>query len=162
MIVATSGMNKGVCTGFVIAQDRVLTDAHCLLDGNIYADGNLATVLKSDPYYDLMELEVRTNRSPLIFRDAKVVKYEPLVGIGYGFGWNMLSTVNLTPFLIDFWPNPAMPPGLFMQGELIHGMSGGPIIDSNGEVVAICQQENEGSSYGIGTQLIKAFLLGVK
>jgi hypothetical protein len=40
----------------------------------------------------------------------------------------------------------------------VHGQSGGPVVNDDGEVVALIQQSNMGLSYGIPALAIRAFL----
>lgn len=53
----------GVCTGVVVAKDRVLTASHCLAEGKqlIYADSKGATAFVRDAKRDLLLLRVATS-----------------------------------------------------------------------------------------------------
>jgi S1-C subfamily serine protease len=147
------------CTGFVIRVHRVLTAAHCKGE-NMTADRIPVTVLRANTDTDLMLLDVDTNKPALKFRDLPVVRFENLTAIGYGFGWPYLTVLNVRALLVDVSPESDLTPGLIVQGGYIHGMSGGPVIDSVGQVVGIVQQTNEGVGYGVTVTIIKAFLLG--
>lgn len=155
-----------VCTGTAIAKDRVLTAAHCThTDYPIYADGVQVKILKADEFTDLAVLHVLTNRPTLTFRERGVERFEPLTGIGYAYGLVRLSALAVRPFLVNqpspFEPPDRTPPGILVQPSYIGGMSGGPVIDEDGLVVGIVQQGYEGVGYGVGTLIIRAFLLGV-
>ena len=83
-------------------------------------------------------------------------------GVGYMFGWQDSHTLHVRAESVDFQPNPHLVPGVFVQGEYINGMSGGPVVDFYGNVVGIVQLGVRGTSYGVGVQVIKTFLLGIK
>jgi S1-C subfamily serine protease len=150
-----------VCSGFVFRPHQVLTAHHCLGE-NLRADGVLVKkVLKIDEYYDLALLAVDTQKSALVLRDTPVVRFEPVTAIGYAWGWNRLTVLQVRVFLVDMSPDEMTAPGLITQGGAIGGMSGGPVVDSNGQVVCIVQHSNEGIGHGVGVQIIRVFLLGV-
>lgn len=157
-----------VCTGEVIAQDRVLTAAHCLGD-KMTSDGiGVDKVLAHDEYYDLALLKVQTGSKPVVlFRHTDVKRFEALTAIGYGYGLTHLTVLSTHAFLIDIsvWENedgrPGAP-GLITQGGYIGGMSGGVVVDADGLVVSIVQQSNQGVGYGVGIKLVDAFLTGVE
>jgi S1-C subfamily serine protease len=50
-------------------------------------------------------------------------------------------------------------PGIVVQGGYIPGMSGGPVIDKDGQVVGIIQQSDQNIGYGVGVDRISEFLL---
>ena len=153
-------VHEGVCTGFVIAPKRVLTAGHCYAEG-LKVDGQEATPLKVDRFYDLMLLSVETRKDALLLREDPPRRFEPLTAIGYARGWDRVTVLEVKPFLINFSPRPEMPVGIFTQGGFLPGQSGGPVVDEAGEVVGIILQTNEGVGYSLGTQLMEAFLLGV-
>lgn len=146
------------CSGFVVAKHRVLTAAHCLGD-NMTADGIAATPLIANEHYDLALLDVDTPKAPLEIRDRPVTRFEALTAIGYGFGWDQLSAVPVTVTIVNQRTEGDGAPGIITHGSYIGGMSGGPVVDIAGRVVGIVQQSDEGAGYGVGTLLIRAFLL---
>ena len=77
-----------VCTGFVIAPERVMTAAHCVGD-NMLADGTPALVLKADRATDLAVLSTKTHKKPLVLIENSVERGDDLTAIGYGFGWRV-------------------------------------------------------------------------
>lgn len=167
-IVRIEGTDKEggghVCTGEVIGVvnhvDRVLTAGHCTGE-TMTADGHPATILKSDDYYDLLLLSVPDLDKPVVsMRDLSVVRYEDLTAIGYAFGFDQVIALNVRAVLVDYAPTKQMAPGLLVQFEYVRGMSGGPVVDHNGQMVGIVQQGNSGIGYGVSTVLIRAFLLG--
>ncbi len=51
--------------------------------------------------------------------------------------------------------------GILLNHNYVHGMSGGAVVNDWGEMVGVIQQTYENIGYGVGTQLVKAFLLGI-
>lgn len=150
---------KGICTGFTIAPDLVLTADHCLGD-NLLADGKPATLLHGDHYYDLAVLKVPGLEKPsLEFRDTPVMYNEDLVAIGYGNGYNVTLPLHVRVVVPSVRIGADEPTGIIMQGGFIQGMSGGPIIDGNGLVVSVVQKGVAAiAGYGVNMTMIKAFL----
>ncbi len=151
-----------VCSGEVIAPNRVLTAAHCVGDAML-ADGvPVLHVLGTDKFYDLALLDVPTAKPALVLRDGDAVVNEPLLAMGYAWGYNVITTLQVHPILVNIIPYKGGAPGILVQGAYIGGMSGGPVIDRYGEMVGIVQQRTEdGAGYGVGSVVIRAFLLGI-
>jgi hypothetical protein len=150
-----------VCSGFVVAEHRVLTAAHCI--GNeMQGDGTATTVLKVDMgLVDLALLGSQTGKAPLALRDSAPRPGDAVVGVGYAWGWTRPMARHGVVVFADYSPDvDQWAAGLFVDGGFIGGMSGGPILDADGFVVGIVQQSNEGTGYGVGALLIRAFLLG--
>ena len=161
-IIAVKDDGLHTCSGEVIGVNLVLTAAHCVGD-TMSVDGIPAKVLKGDAYFDLLLLSVPTTKPAIRFRSSNVVRYEDLTAIGYAFGWTKLSVLQVRAYLLNIDPfdsENAKAPGIVTQGAFIPGMSGGPVVDADGEMVSMAQQANGGVGFGVGVQLIKAFLLG--
>ncbi len=149
-----------VCSGEVIAPNRVLTAAHCV-GTMMQVDGVASTLIAKDDTWDLALLSVKTSKPALPLRDEDVVRFEPLTAIGYAEGWNYLTVLSEKPFAINIQPITEMPVGIFVQGGYIEGMSGGPVVDKDGRMVSIIQRQvTEVVGYGVGVLPIRTFLLG--
>jgi S1-C subfamily serine protease len=150
---------RGSCSGEVVAHNRVLTAHHCIGE-KMWADGKPAKVLSSDEYFDLALLSVDTGDRPFIsLSDHGIERGDNLIGIGYAFGWDQLSFIHLRVTLANIIPDPQISPRIATEGEVIMGMSGGPVVDSMGRMVSIVQLGAENLSMGVSVPIIRAFLL---
>lgn len=149
---------KGVCTGFVVNPNRVLTAAHCL--GPIMtADGQEAILLHADDYYDLALLATKSSKAPLHLRDYPVIMGESLQGTGYAWGWSIAITIDQAVLVPNVSPARSIASGIITHGGYEGGMSGGPITDVYGDVVGVIQRKLSQEGYGVGVAAIKAFLV---
>ena len=148
------------CTGFQIAPNRMLTAAHCIGNLSMEGDGKVAHVLKADTNLDLALVKLDLKRPSLVLRDRPVARFEELSGIGYAWGWNKLTVLKQRAIILNHSVGQGAPVGTIVQGGYISGMSGGPVVDAQGRVVGIIQRSHEGTGYGVGTLIIRAFLLG--
>jgi len=150
-----------VCSGEVIQQNVILTANHCTNSDVVYVDSSPAKVTLQNEYYDLAILEVLSTKPPIEFRDTPVDFFEHLTAMGYAFGFLQMTPIPVTVLIPNMVPARDMPPGIMVSPSYIGGMSGGPVIDADGKMVGIVQDAiGNAAGYGVGIQLIKAFLLG--
>lgn len=150
-----------VCTGFVIAPARVATAAHCLGTA-LRVDGvPPVELLATSAFYDLALLRVETTKPILPIRPTAIRRFERVIGLGYGYGWTRLTTTFHRVMLVNHLIDPELPPGLVVQAGYIGGMSGGPVIDAKGYLVGMVQRSNAQIGYGVGLDILRAFLLGL-
>lgn len=149
-----------ICTGFVIQPDVVLTAKHCV-GPDLMADGYQTKLLQDDAYYDLALISVpKLSKPALTFRATPVITGEELFGIGYGNGWRFPIAMRVRVVHPNVVPHIGSPSGIISQGGFVSGMSGGPQVDLDGNVVGIVQQKLDSNlGYGVGFDMIKAFLL---
>ena len=126
------------CTGFVIAAEEyyIQTALHCIVEADkrdwaVLVDNKAARLVSVNSEFDLAVLRAETDKPQLKPTTLAVKKGLKITSIGHAAELNLLT---------------------FAESEVIHagkrvimvrhqtnGMSGGPIIDENGNVIAIIQ-----------------------
>nr|WP_128617334.1 acid resistance serine protease MarP [Mycobacterium lepraemurium] len=136
-------------SGFVIASDRVMTNAHVVAGSNsvqIYASGNPldATVVSYDPSVDIAILAVPNLPPPLPFAQTEAKTGASVVVLGYPGGGNFTATPARIRELIklsgpDIYrdPAPVTRDVYTIRASVEQGNSGGPLIDLNGQVLGV-------------------------
>lgn len=137
-------------SGFVVAPDRVMTNAHVVAGSNsvqIYASGNPldATVISYDPAVDIAILSVpNLPPPPLTFAQAEAKTGESVVVLGYPGGGNFTATPARIRELIklsgpDIYrdPAPVTRDVYTIRASVEQGNSGGPLIDLDGQVLGV-------------------------
>lgn len=152
------------CTAFAIADHSFMTAAHCM-GNDMKGDDAAATALKVDKVNDLALLKIDLPRPAVKFRPSAVARGEDANGLGYGYSFKRFIVTYHKVVLTDFSPsNPddedVLTPGLWMGNGVIGGMSGGPFVDKDGLVIGIVQRGSPQVGYGVGYDIIKAFLVG--
>lgn len=123
-------------------------------------DGFEAIPLAVDKFEDLALLRVDKETKPALkFEDHPVFKGETLWGIGYAYGWNIAPIVDLKVIQPSEVVDEESAAGIITEGEGAPGMSGGPMVNINGDVVGVLQRAYPSNlGYGVGINQIKAFL----
>lgn len=148
---------KGSCSGVVVAQNRVLSAAHCFFEHGMtktgYYKGKKVGVVKVGPE-DLMLLDVDTKgKEPINIPFKGPAIGSPVAAIGHAMGDK----------------NPMISPQTIMGYERGHvstnnmffpGFSGGPVVDLKGNLVGIMVLTNSdwNFSQSIDLATIHAFL----
>jgi S1-C subfamily serine protease len=146
------------CTAFPITHELMLTANHCIHD-DMKVDGvKVDRVSKIDEYFDLALIRVDTPKEPITFRDREVTVGEGLTGIGFGHGWEMQMAIPQVVTVVRHPWDEGTVVGIVVSPGYIGGMSGGPVVDVNGQVVGMCQRTYDGIGWGVGTKIMKAFL----
>ncbi len=149
---------SGSCTGFVIDNERdyVLTAAHC--DGEeLFADQTPTKVVSKDIKTDLMVLYVKDVDRPalkLAAKDPSIGDETASVGYGYGLERPMFRVAHIAD-------NEAQMPDfsghyIMIDASFVPGQSGGPVVNSQGELVAIVQLGTDRMGLGRGAEFIKS------
>lgn len=144
--------NIHICTGFKVNPVSILTAAHCVPPdhGEVYVDGVARQIVRQDEAFILLAVP----QSPvpaLTIRTKPLLLTERVLAFGYGYGvmevlGRSVSGQSKGDILLD--------------GPLIGGMSGGPIVDLDGKVVGMTQASSDLISLGCGQDEIQAFLFG--
>lgn len=137
-------------SGFVIAPDRVMTNAHVVAGSNsvqIFASGNPldATVVSYNPSVDIAILAVpHLPPPPLPFSGADAKTGTSVVVLGYPGGGNFTATparirelIKLTGPDIYRDPTPVTRDVYTIRAYVEQGNSGGPLIDLGGHVLGV-------------------------
>lgn len=137
-------------SGFVIAPDRVMTNAHVVAGSNsvqVYASGNPldATVVSYNPAVDIAILAVpHLPPPPLAFAQTQAKTGANVVVLGYPGGGNFTATparireiIKLTGPDIYRDPTPVTRDVYTIRANVEQGNSGGPLIDLNGHVLGV-------------------------
>jgi hypothetical protein len=147
-----------VCAGFVVdtTRGRVMTAQHCVpADGqNILVDGLPTEVVAENGLFALLSYPP-LKKPVLELRKDKPDYAEPVLATGYGMG--MLMTMVRYVAAFD-------EADVGVDGAFIPGMSGGPVVDSQGRVVFIIQASANGAPLGVGcsSEEMRAFLKSVR
>lgn len=137
-------------SGFVVAPDRVMTNAHVVAGSNsvqVYASGKPfdATVVSYDPSVDIAILAVpNLPPPPLTFAEAEAQTGTSVVVLGYPGGGNFTATparireaIKLSGPDIYRSPQPVTRDVYTIRANVEQGDSGGPLIDLSGQVLGV-------------------------
>jgi S1-C subfamily serine protease len=137
-------------SGFVIAPDRVMTNAHVVAGSSsvqVYASGNPldATVVSYDPSVDIAILAIpNLPPPPLAFSEAEAKTGTNVVVLGYPGGGNFTATparireaIKLSGPDIYRDPAPVTRDVYTIRANVEQGNSGGPLIDLSGHVLGV-------------------------
>lgn len=155
---------EGKCTAFTIdaQRDYVLTAGHCeQLSAGVSVmrvGGLLSSVTFKDEKKDLMVLHVPGDDHPAI----KLAADNPKIGeqvASYGYGYALGRPLFRVSHVSDdsFTAGEAGIDGIFLvfDSTFIGGMSGGPVFNILGEVVAIVQMGSPEMGIGTGAEEIR-------
>ena len=147
------------CTAWAIDVRKFVTAAHCIGD-NMMIDGHPAFVIKQDATLDLAVIVADYVVPALTIREAPLTREESAIGLGYGFSWKFPTITHHKVMMLDYTPlpNDIPTPGTWFSFGFIGGMSGGPVIDDNGQVVGLVQRGSDVVGYGVSSATIFAFL----
>lgn len=139
------------CAGFVVdaAKGWAITARHCVTDGlEVFVDGEPSEVVKSDEQFTLLTYPAMT-KPPLNIRTDVPDLGEEAVSIGFGYG-----ILTAMPRHIA-----ARADGdIGLDGPLVKGMSGGPVLDKDNRVIGLNQSTSEGMGVACGGEEIVRFL----
>ncbi len=151
------GVGEG--TGFVLQAGIIITNYHVIADEPspkiVYSDNAFenGVVFAVDPETDLALIKVQRDRLPLLrWYDIQPQSGEEVLAVGFPLGGEISGelTANATTIAgrraLDVDGNPAF---LQLNGGLIAGMSGGPLLTRCGEVIGINNASMDSGAIGL-------------
>ncbi len=154
---------SGACTAWVINTEKkyLMTAAHCYDEKQLWADRVKATVIAMDTKKDLMVLEAKEldpRRPALKLAASNPVRGHEVMSAGYGYALERpffrKASVQDDQLMI---PEAGIGgPFISVDAPFVGGQSGGPVVDMAGEVVAIVQRGDGGTTgMGVGAEIIR-------
>lgn len=139
------GKHEFTCTGFIInsAKGQGITAKHCVVndDGSpvetLLVNGFPTEIIKTSETLALIKVNVMLG-PPLDLRKDLPNKGEDVIGLGYGFG----DYVVMVRHIGNPKPGFGGKQDIVLDGPLAPGMSGGPVVDMDGKVVGLAQQNS--------------------
>jgi len=167
----SSGSPRALGTGFVVSEDGyILTNAHVVSENGTLAEtvtvsfkdeGKVAaTIVGADDSSDVALLKIDpaevTGLTVLPLGDSDALRVgEPVVAIGNPLGYDFTLTTGVISALDRELQSPngsIIPNGIQTDAAINSGNSGGPLIDSSGQVIGINEQiaTQSGGNEGLG------------
>lgn len=141
------------CTGVQIGIIRVLTAEHCVPDNNdgVLINGSPAKVIKKDAWLALLETPPAHSIIELAPSNPPVGTDVATIGLVDSSGTRLTLKRGVAGFNIHGV-------GMFIDGPLVQGMSGGPVVDDHGHLVGINQATNQWTGLVSTVKEIREFL----
>jgi S1-C subfamily serine protease len=143
------------CSGFIVsvARGEVMTVAHCVKpQGPLTVDGQTAELIRKDEAFALLKIEPFSGKPALEISEGEVSIAQSVAASGWAYG-EILVYIPRAVIGKD--------KGDFaMNGVIVPGMSGGPVVDASGLVVGINQASTDALGIACGAREIRDFLKG--
>lgn len=153
------GMTVGYgCSAFSLAKRVFLTAAHCIGD-NMKLDGRTVAVVAVDKPNDLALIVSDESMPSLKVRHEPLGLDEEVLAVGYGYNMTFATVTRHRVLAVKTTPDAKeIAPGSWFANGFIGGMSGGPVVDTTGQVVGIVQRGSSQVGYGVDSDTISKFL----
>ena len=145
-VVMLTHKNEPFCSGFVInaESDYVLGALHCMTEAqnrgwkDVKGDGKDFRIIQTYPAQDLIMVQAESDRPALLPRTKPTPIGLEVTGIGYSSGLRRLTFAPTV--VLGLGPLHSSLVIVRTRGPAFSGgMSGGPVVDSDGKVVTIVQ-----------------------
>lgn len=154
---------EGTCTGFVIneAKRYVLTANHCdNPKGKVWLDRVEGKIVSKDVKKDLAVYEVKEldeSRPALKLATTEPEIGQEVLSAGFGMGLErpLVRKAMISDTALNIPSDGIGGPFIALDAALVGGQSGGPVVNSNGEVVMIVQQTSDKVGIGVSAKIIK-------
>jgi len=151
----TSEQGLHYCTGFVTSsiKGEVLTAAHCVPEEKgvlLNVDSKPSKVIRKNNIFALVSIEP-FSRPQVKIRQSDTRLGERVTSIGFGYGEFTVFGRGVAVFLKG---------DIVLDGPLMPGMSGGPVVGEDGEVMGLNQATNGMVGIACGSKEILDFLKG--
>ena len=162
-----TSLGSGVLVDVNRAQGLVLTNWHVIRDSRSavlvqFPDGfqSAGTVVRWDEPWDLAAIVIwKPNATPVTLADNQPALGEPLTIAGYGRGPFRSETGPCTQYLA---PGSGYPMEFVeLSATARQGDSGGPILNTRGELAGVLFGQNDGRTIGSCSTRLRTFLAGV-
>ena len=162
-VVYGEGDSTMIGSGFFVANDKIVTNIHGLADADLAslhvkidnANFTIRGVTAFDTQNDLVILQISGTGVPLVLGNSDAVSSDETVFcVGYvGYPadrFNIMETTVLSERLNGVW--------LRVTPNSPGGNSGGPVLNTKGEVVGINVAGNGAIGYAVGSNVLKGLL----
>ena len=162
-VVFGEGNSTMISSGFFIANDKIVTNIHVIADADLAslhvrtdnADWTIQGVTAFDTQNDLVILQISGPGVPLVLGNSDAVSSgETVFCVGYvGYPadrFNIMETTALSERLNGAW--------LRVTPNSPAGNSGGPVLNTEGEVIGINVAGNGPIGYAVGSNVLKGLL----
>lgn len=157
--ISTGGMG----TGFFVDRDKIVTNIHVVAVPGFYTAKlmnsqtvwRIEEVTAFDIENDLVALKIADEGTPLPFGNSDKVQIgESIYAVGFPTNYKVTKGTIQGTLKNNKW--------FRMKADISHGNSGGPILNSAGEVIGIAAAVYDSYSYAIPAKTVKAMLAETK
>lgn len=156
-LVALSYDGQNFCSGFVVdaQRDFIQTADHCVQamveeGGTMLADGRDVVIVARDQDHDLAVIHAETSKPALRPSARSIQPGMPALEVGYAYGYKVpqVRVSYVTGLNYDLSRYGFGGGFVGFDNPMIGGMSGGPVVDRDGNVISLNQVGDNLTGYG--------------
>lgn len=153
--------DDSICTGFVIDEQRkyVMTAAHCIGEGAWLdrVEGKLVSkdTMKDLAVYHVKELDPARPALKLAAKDPEMGQEVLSAGYGMGLERPFFRKAMVSDVAVQIPEGGIGGPYIGLDSAFVGGQSGGPVVNSSGEVVMIVQRASNTVGIGVAASTIR-------